>query len=520
MVALEDKLKEESHIDYERSLFDYYDSGAVVTKKTFSFDAENQQWLEGEYLTLNVEKEIRKASHEGNIRLFLPCQWSVELRTTGVVAVSLKLYMAEKRQGILESMQEKIWQIECDFPNRSVQAWPMGLLKERRGGWVGMFSCSLEVTFPDMLAASCVEIPTVVTEAAMSFMQELAEREFGFRPTYVGKIHGLEHMVAYCVRPLDLNIYLLRQVIGERYEMLFPGEQRDNYRPLCRFFQIDHPPKSLRKAYGEAAENFMAYLLLRQLGFRDINVIRRFFNRDKLFGYRLLDLKYKTRYSKLTFAVDNDRARYLIWLERFCHWFLRYRKETQLANCLQQLAVQDVWEQETIDILRMFSVANLDQIDNELRIDTKRRMLREGFSRNVHDLITDEIMVIMERIPLIGANLLRANKEVNLEIQYTEKELRFAGEIEGYSIILPKYTDEIKRYGRAFHNCVASYRSAVIDKRTLILAMKQRDKYIACLEVKQNRLVQALGPCNQRLSNEIEKFLSKWAENKKIIYIK
>lgn len=513
MSVFKDESQGDCQIDYEKSIFDYYDSGTVTARKIFNFDVENQQWLEGEKPKLDVEKKIKKMSHEGDRRLFLPCQWAVELRTTGVVAVSLQLYMAEIRQGTVESIQEKIWQIECDFPNRSVKAWPMGLLRERRGGWVGMFSCSAEVTFPDMLGAYYVEIPTVVTEVALSFMQEVAEKEFGFHPTYMGRIHGLEHMVAYCVRPLDLNIYLLRQVIGERFELLFPGEQRDNYRPLCRFFQIDHPPKSLRKAYGEGAENFVAYLLLRQLGFRDINVIRRFFYRDKLFGYRLLNLKYSTRYSKLTFAVDNNKALYLLWLERFCHWFLRYRKETQLANCLQPLAVQDAWEQENIDILRMFAVANLNQIDNELHTDTKRIILREGFTRNVHDLIMNDLRDIMEAEN--RARLLRAKT-----IQYTEKESQYVGEIEGYSIILPKDTDEIKEYGRAFHNCVASYKSAVLEKRTLILAMKQGDKYIACLEVKQSRLVQALGPCNQSLSSEIENVLCKWAENKKIIYIK
>ena len=155
----------------------------------------------------------------------------------------------------------------------------------------------------------------------------------------------------------------------------------------------------------------------------------------------------------------------------------------------------------------------MNQIDNELHTDTKRIILREGFTRNVHDLIMNDLRDIMEAEN--RARLLRAKT-----IQYTEKESQYVGEIEGYSIILPKDTDEIKEYGRAFHNCVASYKSAVLEKRTLILAMKQGDKYIACLEVKQSRLVQALGPCNQSLSSEIENVLCKWAENKKIIYIK
>ena len=60
----------------------------------------------------------------------------------------------------------------------------------------------------------------------------------------------------------------------------------------------------------------------------------------------------------------------------------------------------------------------------------------------------------------------------------------------------------------------------MVEKRTLILAMKKGEKYVACLEVRQNRLVQALGPCNQILSDEIGEVLCRWADEKKIAYRK
>jgi len=106
----------------------------------------------------------------------------------------------------------------------------------------------------------------------------------------------------------------------------------------------------------------------------------------------------------------------------------------------------------------------------------------------------------------------------NKEIQYTSKELGYSDELEGYQILLPQDTDEIRAYGRAFHNCLASYCSSVLEKRSLILSMKQGQKYIACLEVAQNRLVQALGPCNQKLTMEIAEVICHWADKKKIAY--
>ena len=115
--------------------------------------------------------------------------------------------------------------------------------------------------------------------------------------------------------------------------------------------------KSLRKIYGESPESFVAYILLRQLGLRDINVIRRFFHREKLFGWTLMEMSYIPEQSRLS------RGRYLYqecldWLEIFCHWYLRYRPETALANCLRPLAVADEWNQDAIDILRMFTGSN------------------------------------------------------------------------------------------------------------------------------------------------------------------
>ena len=106
----------------------------------------------------------------------------------------------------------------------------------------------------------------------------------------------------------------------------------------------------------------------------------------------------------------------------------------------------------------------------------------------------------------------------NTLISYTKAEKKYVDSRDGYSIVLPKDTDELRRYGKAFHNCVAIYCNSVVEKRTLILAMKRGKKFIACLEVRQNRLVQALGPCNQKLPMTVGEVLCRWADDKKIAY--
>lgn len=518
MVAISCEKNYTPHIDYDGSLWEAYygNEGSIHKKTSFGYDASNQQWGEGEEFEVDLEEQIKELAYADEQRLFIPRQWTVELRKNGIVVVSLHLSMINIVDRKMESIQEKEWLIECDVAYSTVQAWPAGMLKDRTSGWVGAFSCNAGVTFPDMLGASCVDIPTAVTETAISYMQEVAEEEFGFKPTYMGNIHGMKHMIGFCMRPLDLNIHQFRHFVGRQYEELFPRNQHDNYRPLCRFFQIENPPKSLRKIYGESPESFVAYLLLRQLGFSDINVIRSFFHREKLFGWTLMEMSYMPEQFRLT------RGRYLYeerihWLERFCRWYLRYRSESSLANCLRPLAVADEWEQEAIDILRMFIGANVNGDDSVLHQETKRRLLREGFTRAVHDMMMEELPGILPR---------RNNRYVstapapmkNTSINYTKAEKKYVDIREGYSIELPKDTDELRSYGKAFHNCVASYCDSVVEKRTLILAMKRGKKFIACLEVRQNRLVQAFGPCNQHLPMSVGEVLCRWADDKKIAY--
>lgn len=478
-------------------------------RKIFYFDPKTKSWQEktcalAAMLSFPMEW-FRRLMPTRDVFVFSPHHWIVEAKSNGVVEVSLWLYMVAFVQGELQSVQAKEWTIACDCVHGKVQAWPIALLRERTNGWFHSFTCSASRLYTEMIGASSVEIPTVVTEAAISFMQDFAKREFGFLPTCPGNIHGLRHMIAFCYRPLDLNIHSFRNVIGETYEQLFPRNQRDNYRPLCRFLQLEHPPKSLRKAYNDSPENIVAFVLLRQLGFRDINIIRRFFYREELFGFCLLKLSYNPVNQRLEDGGHQHWNPYLVWLERFCQWFLRHSNEA----CLGERLIGE-WNDNATDILRMFVFVNLDRNEAALQPGTIRRLLREGLTRRVHDEMAHELRA---RIP-------REERQYsweplpNVAISYTNEERKYEDTIDGYRFLLPKDTDALNEFGRCFHNCVASYRDNVLEKRSLIFAMKREEKYVACIEVRQRRVVQAKGPCNQELSADVMEVLRKWAAKK------
>ena len=489
-------------------------------RKIYCFNTETGRWQEEKRLlpvmppvpTEWLQQMPSRSNRASQVEryLFVPYYWMVEAKQNGVVEISLRLSMYTAVNGEIKETQEQEWAIVCDYPHGTVGARPVTLLKKRTNGWIHSFVYCGARFYAEMHGAASVEIPDVVTEAAISYMQKSARREFGFLPTSSRNICGLRYMVAFCQRPLDLNINLFRNVVGEAYERMFPRTQSDNYRPLCRFLQIERPPKSLRKAYNDFPGNVIAFVLLRQLGFRDINIIRRFFHREDLFGFHLLNLSFNPAIHKLEDGSRQQPNPYLVWLERFCRWFLLHRAEGRLEKCLRLVAEVKRWNQDAADILRMFVYANLDGNEGALHPDILRRLLREGLTSSVHDAMVHELATIMLR---------RDGQDMpNVTIRYTKSEQEYADNIDGYWFLLPKDTTELWIYGECFHNCVASYRDAVAEKRSLILVMKRERKYIACIEIRRHRVVQAFGPCNQALPSDVRSVLSQWALKKKIRY--
>ncbi len=483
-----------------------------LMKKEFYFDFVTKRWKEGAAPSWAPKDRMQQMLPDIDSILILPDRWMVRRLDNGIVELMLHVYMGRIVQDEIRFLEDKNWSIECSFSSAEMNAWPIALLKERKDPWIDSCCCHYSAVFPEMLGASRAEIPAVVTDAAIEFLQDQAIEEFGFRPSYLGSVRGLRHLTAFCKRPLDPHVWMLRNVIGENFEKMFPRTQRDSYRPLCKLLGIDHPPKSLRKAYAACPENIVAYVLMRQLGFRDINIIRRFFYRENLFGYPLLKLRCHPERHCMEDLSRLQMNPYLTWLERFCHWFLRHRTEKQLARQILPLAIDGGWDMNASDSLRMFVYGNVDE-DNPRRCPLGRQMLlREGFTGETHDMLMHELNDI---VPQHGH---RRGKIKNTQIKYTEEEKELESRLNGVQFCLPKETDDLLKYGRRFHNCVGSYRMAVLEKRSVIVAMMKETKYIACIEVRQHHVAQALGPCNRDLSFEEREIVSQWAKNNKLLY--
>lgn len=89
-----------------------------------------------------------------------------------------------------------------------------------------------------------------------------------------------------------------------------------------------------------------------------------------------------------------------------------------------------------------------------------------------------------------------------------------------YVIIEPKSSKDILREASEMHNCVASYIDKIIEGRTHIVFMREKeniDDSLVTVEVKLGHLCQAYQKNNNRISQEQLEFLQKYAKNKKIV---
>ena len=381
--------------------------------------------------------------------------------------------------------------------------------------WRNAYVCGANTAFPELLAARYVDIPADVIDVAINYLQDIVKVKFGFRPSFIGDAHGLSHLIAFCESPLDPNVCILRDALGnEAYRHILERGRCDCFKSLCEYFKIKKPPPSLRKAYIVNPESFLVYVYLRQCGFHDINIIRRFFYREEVFGYKLLDFRYHALTNMFTLkGIGNyDLANF----QRFCLWLLRYRSEKAIASRVLRWC-NERFTTAASDTLRMFAEAQLDVDEEQIDYIIRRKLLNEGLTNEVHDMLVDDIFITHPEA--INPHIRTKNGQyINIKFEYSEKTLNLESTMGDYHIILPKDSNELRKWGNVFHNCVASYISAVAHKSSIILAMKKQEKYIACIEIQQNRIIQALGYCNQNLSIEYRRIIGGWSVLNKIFY--
>lgn len=348
--------------------------------------------------------------------------------------------------------------------------------------------------------AGLVSIPDNVLAEACRIMQDEAGRAFGIRPSVNIKPCDWEFIEKFVSRPFDVNIAYWERILGRgEYEKLFPWEQKDNFRPLCQYIGIEKPPGSLRKAYGENPYAPMFYMLMQDLGLQDINFIRKFLKFDKrIFGQNLCEFRFDAENGRFCLQSGDEQD---LWqgMEKFCHFVLKRKSEKHLAKLLYRMsqASRDAWRRYIADAIDMFC-----RHADELSEDILKLVADKGMTGIVHDLLAVE---------------LRERDEDNVVIKYGDELLKLECMLDDYEFRLVHETRELHELGIKLYNCVESYRKKVLAGKSVICYVKRQNKYLACIEIKnQGTVVQAYAYNNQHMAGELLRHVLYWMQLKKL----
>lgn len=446
-------------------------------------------------MLLSGQVDIQDGQERGCFTIYIPYRWRViQTQPAAPVQVSLDLMQVQFHAGQLLQPHWGHWNLSLDFARRRWVSFPYDFQKENPdAGDRGVISKS---------PAADIGMPGLVSDIAAACLQDSASLYLGLRPGVICEKKGKRMLEAFLERPYDLNIIFLRPFIGEGFEQLFPKACYDNYRILCAYLGLK-PPKSLRKAYALNPYNIISYMMMRQLGFQDVNVLRWFQDRERLFGIALDSLVYDAGKKQV---VQRTWERESLSLLRYVFsWWINERGETQAARRLLK-AMDHGWKTLQWDVLRMISGNFLQADPAILSPQVIQKFFREGPSAAVHDAMIQEI----------NADKEQRCREYNIPLQYTAKEKDYEAVIDGCEFYLPKAVAELSKIGRKFHNCVISYADRVARHKCIIMVMQKNKQPCVCLELQEGRVCQALGPCNEQPPLDHRAIVCRWAQSKGI----
>ena len=354
----------------------------------------------------------------------------------------------------------------------------------------------------DWMTKTNVEMPDIVVETGIEALRESTKMVTGIKPSFLSQMKGNACITAYIERPFDLNIVFLktflRNYIGKNFDAIFPYDCKDNYRIVCQLLDIN-PPKSLRKAYSYNPYAVVWYMLFQYWRIKDINLMQKFFYLDECVAGFSLEKVYITSDESKQIKWSWDCSQEWNAMNRYCVWRLSQEGEKKFLHWLYQVSTTDVlqsWQRDTINAFYHHESALSDGI--------KRILLRDGLTQYVHDQISWEVTAYSKGLE-------------DVQISYEPSILSYQCSINGYEFRLVQDTHTLRHVGLLLQNCVATYREAVIDHRSIIVAVRHEGRYVACIELRHERnIVQALGSRNQRLNGEALRVCRYWVKMQKL----
>ena len=107
-------------------------------------------------------------------------------------------------------------------------------------------------------------------------------------------------------------------------------------------------------------------------------------------------------------------------------------------------------------------------------------------------------------------------------IEYEEEINRIEEENDEFSFKIIRIPFELEEMQKRFHNCVNTYKTKIIERRSIILEMTLHGDPAVCIELSGSgrTCYQAYGPCNEWINGEKREIFMKWADKHHINYSK
>lgn len=226
------------------------------------------------------------------------------------------------------------------------------------------------------------------------------------------------------------------------------------------------------------------------------------------------------------------------------HSSMRIHQPLLMEQVVNYLDTSDFTNEEKAEYLKSFCYgsSNLSTLVEEYRYDLKSLMsycvnyMKPFENKGIGDTLTTlkDYYRMSQRIgrnvkkypkylasihDIITANYNSFKKDYDEKkfLELSKPHLEFSDK--NFCIVIPKESKDVIREGTDLNHCVSSYVDNILQEKTYIMFLRTTEdvnKSLITLEYKDKTIVQAKGACNRALSEDEQKFLSKYCEKKKI----
>lgn len=367
-------------------------------------------------------------------------------------------------------------------------------------------------------------LPERMTKMIEKILKEFALQRFGFIPnnhSFSEEKDRLMYLEALTEYPLDISVKPIVDLVGWRLKRRLSPYMDSCFEIACDELGIA-PIKSLRREYKKDGRVLLLCKQIQSLGIEDYNAwqdlydVRRFANQD--WNRWWIDSVNKVRarkYENGTSAINSSF--YSMSLINKCVEICRkYRRnDVAVARFIKSVVEKYSSEQwDTVDMLKELRGKKLEECE--------RYLLNHGFNRETHDYIMREVNRIrMANTPADILALLNGDVSDNIAVDdspfaYDEQQKGLEWQQEQWKISLPESPSTLWQIGSEMSICVGIYTDNVRSGFCTVYTLTKGDDLVACIEVREQELMQFKGYHNNVLPEEQQKLCIQWCQDKKI----